>query len=338
MLTIALDAMGGDRAPGEIVRGALDTVGELDDVSIVLVGDEARVAPLLEGANAAALDRIDTFHCTESVAMDEKPAQSMRSKPDSSLKRSAELVAEGRAQAMISAGNTGAQVAISAFVMGLLPEVSRPGIAVNFPGVAGPITTIDVGANVFCRPRHLFEYGVMGSVYQRHVMGADNPRVGLLSIGAERTKGNSLTRETIQLFEASDLNFVGNVEGNAILTGSCDVLVCDGFAGNIMLKTSEGVTELLLSKTVEAVSQIEIDGIDTVVDAVREVMASYDYSAYGGAPLFGCRGASVICHGRSNARAIGNAVRAARAFSHGLVNEHIVEELEKNKALFEPAT
>jgi glycerol-3-phosphate acyltransferase PlsX len=308
----------------------------MPDVEILLVGDQARIEPLVERI-APTAERIGFFHCTEVVAMDEKAARSLRSKPDSSMKRCAELVAEGRAQAMVSAGNTGAQVAVSSLIMGLIPTVSRPGIAVNFPGRHGSVTTVDVGANIYCRPQHLFEYGIMGSVYQRYVEGKENPRVGLLSIGSERSKGTELVKETIALFEASNLNFVGNVEGNAMLTGVCDVLACDGFAGNIMLKTSEGVCEMLLERILHSIDDLRLADRPAVAAVIRKALSAYDYSAYGGAPLFGIKGVSIICHGRSNALAITNAIRAGADFARHKVIQHITEELERNKALLDPA-
>lgn len=338
MFTFALDAMGGDKAPREVVRGAVDALGQMSDIRLILVGRQESIEPLLEEFEAPA-DRVEVFHCTQVVEMGEKAAKTLRSKPDSSMKRGAELVAEGRAEAVVSAGDTGAQVAMSALIMKLLPGVTRPGIAVNFPGEKGPTTTIDVGANPYCRADHLFEYGIMGSVYQHYVGGVESPRVGLLSIGEERSKGNQLVKETVRLFETSNLNFIGNVEGTAILSGICDVLVCDGFAGNIMLKVSEGLSELLFGRLQEGLVELDIDQQAKlkVSSLLKSTMAAYDYSAYGGAPLFGINGTSIICHGRSNAMAIANAIKGAREFSRAHVTQHIIEELENNKALLASA-
>src|SRR5262245_35951741 len=244
-MRIALDAMGGDHAPGPIVAGAIQAVGAEPELTVVLVGDQAQITPLLpEGPERA---RLDLFHCTQVVGMEEKPVEALRRKPDNSIKRSWELLAGKKVDGIVSAGNTGAMVAGGHFLKRFLKGVLRPAIACVLPSEKGPCVLLDVGANIHAKPEHLFQYGIMGSIYARHILQVDCPRIGLMNVGEEQEKGHDLARETHALFSQSALRdrFVGNVEGRDIHKGAADVVVCDGFVGNVVLKYSEGVFEFL---------------------------------------------------------------------------------------------
>src|SRR6516162_8117232 len=243
---IALDAMGGDHAPGPIVAGAVQAVAADPELHVLLVGDQARVEPLLDGA--AHRDRLPVFHCSQAVGMDESPVVALRKKPDNSISRCWQLLAQRKVEGIVSAGNTGAMVAGGLFLKRFLSNVRRPGIAAVMPTLKGPCVLIDVGANVNPKPEHLFQYGVMGSIFARHILKCDKPTIGLMNIGSEEQKGHDLAKETNALFNDSPLReqFVGNVEGRDIHRGAADVIVCDGFVGNIVLKTCEGVFEFIM--------------------------------------------------------------------------------------------
>src|SRR5579872_1819803 len=234
---IALDAMGGDHAPEPIVAGAVQAVAAEPQLSVLLVGDQARVEPLLAGA--AARDRLPVFHCSQAVGMEESPVVALRKKPDNSISRCWQLLAQRKVEGIVSAGNTGAMVAGGLFLKRFLPNVRRPGIAAVMPSLRGPCVLIDVGANINPKPEHLFQYGVMGSIFARHILNRPQPRIGLMNVGSEEQKGHDLAKETHALFNASPLRdqFVGNIEGRDINKGVCDVVVTDGFVGNVVLKT-----------------------------------------------------------------------------------------------------
>src|SRR5919204_1270138 len=244
-MRIALDAMGGDHAPGPIVAGAVQAVTEDPELHVVLVGDQARVDPLLP---AGTRERLEVFHCTQVVGMHEKPVEALRRKPDNSIKRCWELLAQRKVDGLVSAGNTGAMVAGGHFLKRFLKGVLRPGIAAVLPTERGPCVLLDVGANVHPKPEHLFQYGIMGGIYARHILQVANPTIGLMNVGSEEAKGHDLARETHALFNNSPLRdrFVGNVEGRAIHKGAADVVVCDGFTGNVVLKYGEGVFEFIM--------------------------------------------------------------------------------------------
>ncbi len=327
-MRIAVDAMGGDQAPTEIVLGVASAIeaGYVRPDDVILVGAKDKVAPLLEG-NPVLRD-IPLEHASQVVEMCDSPTGSLRTKPDSSIQVAVRLVQKEQAGAFVSAGNTGAVVACAASMLGRLPGVRRPGIAVTFPSLKGPVTILDVGANVHCKPHHLYQYGVMADIFSRDVLGIESPRVALLNIGAEEGKGNPLVRETRELFEQSDLNFVGNIEGNHLLSGECQVVVCEGFVGNVVLKVVEGVGAFVQQTlTNQVLSQPNPE----LAQSFRKITSKMDYAEYGGAPLLGVNGMVMIMHGRSDRRATANAMRASKQFLDAQVNQHIQRAIHANE-------
>lgn len=308
-VTIALDGMGGDNAPDATVEGAVQAARELG-VQILLVGRRDQLEPRLASQGAAG---IEIVHASEVIETDEHPANAVRQKQDSSIVVGLRQVKEGRASAFVSAGNTGAVMAAGLFELRRVKGVARPAISATFPTRRGVTLVLDVGANADSRPEHLAQFGVMGSAYMERVLGAANPTVGLLSNGSEETKGTAIVQAAHQLLREAPINFVGNVEGNDIPTGKVDVVVCDGFTGNIVLKLSEGLASSingLIREEIKAsvVSKLFAVGVLPAFGRVRKRM---DYSEYGGAPLLGLNGVCIKAHGRSNAYAIKNAVRVA---------------------------
>jgi len=326
-MRIAVDAMGGDHAPDEIIAGALEALPRLDkEDSLLLVGPQE----MLEAKLAAAKydhERLTIVDAPDVIAMDEKPIDSLRKKPRSSIGVLAKLAKLDRADAVISAGNTGACVAAFQMRMRTLPGVNRPGIAVVFPGTAGPVTICDVGANIACKPINLYQYGLMASIYSRHFLGIQNPRVGLMSIGEESAKGNELVKRTGDLLRGDPrLNFIGNIEGRDIFRGVCDVVVCEGFVGNVILKLTEGAVEGLF----RAIKQELSPWLALIFKpTIMRVYRKHDYNEYGGAPLLGINGTALICHGASKARTIANAVRTAKTCHTQQINEKIMECLSE---------
>jgi glycerol-3-phosphate acyltransferase PlsX len=338
MLKIAVDAMGGDFAPASEVEGAIDAARDLQ-VGIILVGrSELIQAELDRHRRNRALGQtrfwksasIEVVDAPEVITMSDPVAVAVRRKKNSSIRIAARLVREGQAQALVSAGNTGAVMMTSKLVIGALHNVDRPALATVLPTLEAHGTVIlDVGANAECKPSHLYDFAVMGSLYSSVIVGVKNPRIGLLSIGEEEVKGNDLTKEAFKLLKNSALNFIGNVEGRDMYTGQVDVVVCDGFTGNVALKVSEGVFEFimqLLKHELKASLQTKAGAVLTR-PAFREFKKRLDYSEYGGAPLLGIRGVTVICHGRSNAKAIRNAIAVARDYCLGDVNKKIESQL-----------
>ena len=328
MITIALDAMGGDNAPRAEVEGAVLAARELD-VRVVLVGVEATVRQELARHRAKGLP-IDVANATEVIAMTDSPSQAFRRKKDSSVHVAARLVREGKADGMVSAGNTGAVMTTVRFILGTLAAVDRPALAAPFPTSKGTVTVIiDVGANVDSKPEQMEQFAVMGEIYYRAIFGTKRPRVALLSIGEEEMKGNELTREAANLLKQTTLNFTGNVEGRDVFNGDVDVIVCDGFIGNVALKISEGVVLHItgLLKTALTSSLSAKAGYVLARKAFKEFRKKIDYSEYGGAPLLGVRGTAVIGHGSSNPNAIKNAIRVAAELCRSRVNEKIDREL-----------
>jgi glycerol-3-phosphate acyltransferase PlsX len=327
---IAVDAMGGDRAPGEIIRGAVEAALHLERAEIILVGRRANIESSLKEIEPGAPVRI--LHADQVVGMDEAPVVALRKKRNSSIMQSVELLKSGRADAVVSAGNTGAVVACTMLRAKKLEGVKRPGIAVPFPTDTkeGICIIIDAGANLKCKPIHLLQYGVMGRVYSKHVIGVDNPRVALVNVGAEDAKGNSLVKESMGLLKDADINFVGSVEGQGLFKGACDVAVCDGFVGNVILKVAEGMGEGMLRWLKRSVETYVAGGGDKKVAealfAGQNILGNY--SEYGGAPLLGIDGVSIICHGRSDANAIHNAIKVAQKVVEKKVNEKIMEKMK----------
>ncbi len=332
---IALDGMGGDRAPGAIVGGAIQAARSLD-IELILVGHKDRLSKELEKFHSLP-SNLRVHHAPEVIKMSESPALSVRRKPDSSICQMVELAKRGEADAIVSAGNTGAVVCAASLGLGMLEGIERPGIAVIIPSLKGPVLVIDVGANIDPKPAHLFQYGVMGSIYMSHVMGIDNPAVGLLNVGGEEGKGTDFTRSAFKLLDESSANFVGNAEAQDIYSGKCNVVVTDGFVGNVALKVSEGIVFTLAELLKRELRRTLWNkfGAMLLLPAFKQLKKQMDYAQYGGAPLLGINGACFICHGSSSAWAIRNAVtRAATFVTHG-VNQAILDsshELRKASA------
>lgn len=327
-MRVAVDAMGGDRAPGAIVRGAVQARRTLGEGEIILVGDRARLEAELTACQGDA-SGITLEHASQTIEMDEPPVKALRKKPDSSIQVCVRLAVEGRADAIVSAGNTGAVVAAASMAARLLPGVKRPAIAVALPHATGRTTLIDVGANIKCKPLHLYQNAVMGVIYTQQVLKVENPRVGLLTIGEEDAKGNDLTSHANKLIRLSGLNFVGNVEGRDIHSGVCDVVACDGFTGNVVLKVCEGLGAGLLQSVMMECQALGPEAVEVMNAAIARLRAQNDATTYGGAPLLGINGICIICHGRSDERAIENAVRQATTFDAAHVNERIVQDLQE---------
>ncbi|HEV3334049.1 MAG TPA: phosphate acyltransferase PlsX [Bryobacteraceae bacterium] len=331
MLTIAVDAMGGDHAPKPEVEGAIRAARHLG-VKVILVGQEDLVRRELQQHGGVSDLPIEIAHASERVTMDDSAARAVRAKRDSSMRVASRLVRDGCAQGFLSAGNTGAVMATAKMVQGVVPGVDRPALVGILPTVKGsPVLLVDVGANVDCSPRMLAQFAVMAEIYSRIVLRRPNPRVGILSIGEEEHKGNDLTRAVWPLLQALNINFVGNVEGGDIYAGDVDVIVCDGFIGNVALKVSEGIVEMVKSLLHESLEATITRKIGYVLSrtAYSDFKKRLDYSEYGGAPLLGVRGVSIICHGKSNANAIMNGIRVAKEFCEAKINTLIEEELRE---------
>src|SRR6516225_8892055 len=322
-MQVALDAMGGDHAPGPIVAGAVQAVQTDPALRVTLVGDRAQIEPCVTGASR---ERIDIFHCTQIVTMEEAPVIALRKKPDNSISRCWQLLAERKVEAIVSAGNTGAMVAGGLRLRRFLKNVRRPGIAAVMPTLRGPCVLLDVGANVNPKPTHLFQYGVMGSIFARHILQRDKPTIALMNIGSEEQKGHDLAKDTHALFNASPLReqFIGNVEGRDINRGVCDVIVTDGFVGNVVLKVSEGVFEFAAKMVAkEVLGALDRERAQGEL-ALQGLVDRFHYSAQGGAPLLGIDGICIICHGSSDDQAIKNALRIAACYARAKLNELIV--------------
>ncbi len=325
-MRIAIDAMGGDNAPGEIIAGALESIDLLaEDDELILVGPEDIIKAQVPSSKPRKAT-ITIVHAPDIIAMDDVPVESLRRKPRSSIGIIAKLAKRDQADAVISAGNTGACVAAFQMRMRNLPGVVRPGIAVVFPTPEGPVTICDVGANIACKPIHLYQYGVMAGVYSRHLLGIENPRVGVMSIGAEDAKGNEIVKKSRELMKADpNLNFIGNIEGRDIFKGTCDVVVCDGFVGNVILKLTEGLVEGLFKAIKYELMEEKLRLAMKFKPVMVRIYTKYDYNAYGGALLLGVNGTAVICHGSSQSRTIKNAILASKNFYTQKINDKIIE-------------
>ncbi len=326
-IKIAIDAMGGDFAPSHPVAGAVLAAREYG-AHLILVGRRDAIEPELAKHRARGLP-IEIVHASEAVAMDESPVTAFRRKKDSSIRVAATLVRDGRAAGVVSAGNTGAVMTTVKMICGVLEGVERPALCAVVPNLKGASVWLDIGANIDCRPEHLVQFAIMGHLYSREVLGVRNPRVGLMSIGEEDSKGNEVTREAFRALKETPLNFIGNVEGRDIFNGKADVIVCDGFIGNVSLKAVESAAEAILHFMKEEISKSLLAKVGYVLarPAFRSFRKKVDYAEYGGVPLLGVRGAAIICHGGSSVRAIKNAVRVTLDFVRNRVNDRIHEEI-----------
>jgi glycerol-3-phosphate acyltransferase PlsX len=322
---IAVDAMGGDNAPASVVEGAIAAAKKFQ-VGILLVGQPDAIAPLFKQSKLD-VSNIEIVEAPEVVGMHESPSVALKQKKNSSINICMQLVKEGKAGAAVSAGNTGAAMASAFFTLGRLPGISRPAIATPVPTRKEPCILLDVGANVDCRPQHLVHFAVMGKVFAEKVFQRENAKIGLLNIGEEKTKGNELTLQTYELLEKAPLNFIGNVEGRDIVTGDVDVVVCDGFIGNVILKFAEGFAEMIMSVAKQFLAGSPNQ--PQTQEAFRSFGKQLDYSEYGGALLLGLNGTCVISHGGSSPKAIMNAIRVGAEFVKDEVNQHIIEEIQK---------
>lgn len=325
-MKIAVDAMGGDFAPSEIVKGTIEAAEFYRERDFVLVGEESKIRASLGEVN---LPNLTIHHCSEVIEMDEHPAQGVRKKKDASIVVATRLVKEGKADAVVSAGSTGAQMAAGLLGLGRIKGVERPAIATVLPTLKGGKLMLDVGANPDASPEHLVQYALMGSIYAEKILGIKNPRVGLLNIGAEETKGNQLALASYPLLKDAPINFVGNIEGRYVPYGQADVVVCEAFVGNVMLKTMEGLSGALFQLIKEKITAnlIRKLGAAAVKPGLKEIAQMMDYAEYGGAPLLGVNGISIICHGSSKAKAIFNAIRVAQECVEARFIETIREDL-----------
>jgi len=329
-LPIAVDAMGGDHAPDEVVAGAIDTGHR-----VILVGDENRITPLLSGPGVK--DRIEVVHTTTVVSGDDPPFQAFRSKKDSSMMTSIRLVKEGRASGVMSPGNTGAFMAGATMILGRFPEVSRPAAAIPIPTPDGQMLLLDAGASTDCTTSDLLNFAVMGSTYVKVIWGVGNPRIGLLSIGEEESKGTKQAREAHKFLKTSGLNFIGNVEGSDLGSSGTDVIVTDGFTGNVALKAVEGISSLIMNVVRDELGLTR--GLQRMASAIlypvfKRIKGRLDWQEYGGGALLGVRGNVVIAHGKSNRRAISSAIKLAASLS----STHYLEALEKGLREFHKVT
>lgn len=333
MIRVAVDGMGGDRGPATVVAGCVEAAHQDPDLTVLLVGEEKVLRRELD-AHKYDSARIVIRPAEESVGMDESPSTAMRQKKKSSLHVANQLVKDGEAQAVFTAGNTGAAMAVSLFVLGRVPGIIRPALLINFPSLSpsGWTSILDVGANVDCKPAMLAQFAVMGDLYSRTALGVSKPRVGLLSVGEEESKGNTLTLESLErLKNLKTIHFIGNIEGDDILNGSCDVAVCDGFIGNALLKFGEGAIRLfgdILKKEVMASGWLTKLGVGILIPALRRLNSRLDYKEIGSAPLVGINGLSTIGHGKSDAKAIKNAVLQTGRFAKHALHKKIAEHLK----------
>lgn len=332
---IAVDAMGGDLGPSVVVPGAIEAARQTG-AKILLVGNEVTLDGELNRLSPSGVD-LEIVHAPEVAGMDEKPSDILRRKKNASIQVACRLVRDGAAQGVVSAGHSGASVACGMFIMGRIPGVERPALASLLPTEKEPVVLLDVGATVDCKPYNIFQFGLMGDAFARDILNKESPRVGLLSIGEEEGKGNSQVKEAYELFKmAQNLNFSGNIEGRDLFTGEMDVAVCDGFVGNVALKLSEGLG-LSLSRVLkrELLNSGFLPKLGSLLakSAFRRFAKVVDYAEYGGAPLLGLQNISIVCHGRSNAKAICNATRMATLFVEKETNKRLMETICANEEL-----
>ncbi|MBK5100244.1 MAG: phosphate acyltransferase PlsX [Desulfobacteraceae bacterium] len=330
-MKVAVDAMGGDHAPAAVVQGSARAASELG-IDIVLVGHKKAIQGTLDAQSST--DHISICHCEEVVHMDESPLKAVRRKNDSSIKVAFDLVKSGEVDAVVSAGNSGATLAAGILTLGRVEGVERPAIASILPGERGHVILIDVGANVDCRPSHLFRFGIMAEAFATSCLGMEHPKIGLLSIGEEGSKGNEQVRLARELFKQSSLNFVGNVEGRDIFSGDVEIIVCDGFVGNVALKLSEGMAQAMttLLEMELMTSPLSRTGLLICRKSLARFKKRVDYQEYGGAPLLGINGVGIVCHGGSSARAIQNAIKLAGRYVENRGLEKMIAQLNTCKS------
>ena len=326
-MKIAVDAMGGDKAPEVVVQGAMEAASKFG-IHVILVGHEALLKGLVDTRKTNG--RVSIHHCEDAVGMDEAPLKALRKKKDSSIRVAFGLAKAGLADAVISAGNSGATLAAGVLALGRIPELERPAIASIVPTEKGPVVLIDAGANVDCRPAQLFQFGVMANAFGCSCLDMKNPKIALLNIGEEGSKGNELVRFTYELFEKSTLNFVGNIEGRDLLTGDVKIVVCDGFVGNVALKLTEGTAESMARLMKRELMRSFLGRIAFILGrkAFFRFARELSYEEYGGAPLLGVKGIGIICHGGSSAKAICNAVNMAAQYARNRTVEKMSLELK----------
>lgn len=327
-MRIAVDVMGGDHAPQPLVEGALQALKRFDDIELLLIGQQEKIKKYVK----RSLTKIEIIHANEIIEAHEEPVRAVRRKRDASIVKAVQLVKEKKADACISAGNTGAYMTAGLFVIGRLPGIERPALVSMLPTVDGtPVLALDVGANVDAKPSHLVQYARMGNLYAQKILGISKPSIGLLNVGTEDTKGNELMRQTFSLLKQSDLYFLGNVEAREIPFGVADIIVCDGFSGNVVLKSTEGTAQAvfsLLKKELNRSLPSRLAAL-TLKSGLRRMKSLLDYTEYGGAPLLGLNGICIKAHGSSNAKAIENAVRQARNFVRFDLIQLIKREVQK---------
>ena len=333
-MRVAVDAMGGDNAPGVEVEGAVSAAREFG-IAVTLVGDTDRLRQELAKYDVQGLD-IVLQHASEVVGMHDSASDAVRKKKDSSIRVAFELVRQGSADAVVSAGNSGATMAAGMFVLKRIKGIERPAIAQIFPTLRGKTLVLDVGGNVDCKPIHLVQFAIMGEVYARYAMGVEKPTIGLLSNGEEESKGNELTRETHAILKETSLDYAGYVEGRDIFSGTVDVIVCDGFVGNVVLKLSEGLAEAVGKMLKDEIKQSFLSKVGYLLSlkAFNNFKKKVDYAEYGGAPLLGIDGVGMICHGGSNVKAIKNAIRFAHEYAQKRINRRMAEKLEENFPIY----
>lgn len=329
-MRIAVDAMGGDNAPDEVVAGAMQAIQLIGkDDELILVGPKDLLVEQLKSAGFAP-DAVQIVDAPEAIDMDEPPIEALRKKRKSSIAVMAQMASQGQAHAVISAGNTGACVAAFQMRMRNLAGVNRPGIAVVFPTFEGPVTMCDVGANIACKPINLYQYAVMAAIYSKQLYNIQNPRIGLMSIGEEDAKGNEIVKKARELIKSdSNLNFVGNIEGRDIFKGVCDVAICDGFVGNVILKLTEGLVDGLFKAIKHELFQKNPKLASSFNPVISTIYKTYDYNEYGGALLLGVNGTAIVCHGSSKSHTIRNAILTAKKSHAKKINQQIICHLEK---------
>jgi len=330
-MNIAVDAMGGDNAPKVVVQGAIKASDELG-INIILVGDSEAISVELGGGVKRGL--VSIHHCREAVLMDESPLKAIRNKKDSSIRVAFDLLKNGDADAVVSAGNSGAMMAAAILTLGKVEGVERPALACIVPGTAGEVILIDVGGNVDCRPAHLLQFGIMANAFATSCLGMQRPKVGILNIGEEAGKGNEQVRVAYELLKSSPLNFVGNVEGGQIFSGLAQIVVCDGFIGNVALKLSEGLGASVSSRLEKGIRSSMTGKVLTLLghNFFKEFKKTLDYAEYGGAPILGIKGVGIVCHGNSSAMAIKNAIKMAVDYAENDVERRLSEQIAGFKA------